>query len=363
LVMLASLYYEPLWIFYSGADTLTRINELHDRRIAVGIEGSDTRALAEPLLAANGLTGDNAALVPMSKSVALRALQSGEIQAAILLGGVQSPAVWEALHDPNLKLMSLSRADAYPRRFSYLSRLTLPPGTIDFALNLPAQEVNLIGTKAMLVARDGRHPALINLRTDAAHEIHRSPGLFELAGELPETAPVDLRVSTDADQHKRFGPGFLYRYMPFWVGAFVERAIVVLLPLAVVLVPLARPALLWRTGAARARCRDAQGRIADREVARRPRPDRARRGAHRHAGKVRERGAYAARAHRAGAPVRSGQTQRAGSGAPRNCADRLTGAADDGLARSSARDAARRQEPGIDHRNLIPRKARQSIAS
>ena len=36
LVMLASLYYEPLWIFYRDPATLSRINELAGRRTAVG---------------------------------------------------------------------------------------------------------------------------------------------------------------------------------------------------------------------------------------------------------------------------------------------------------------------------------------
>jgi hypothetical protein len=48
---------------------------------------------------------------------------------------------------------------------------------------------------------------------------------------------VDLRVSEYADQHKRFGPSFLYRYLPFWLAAVVERTIIVIVPLLVVLVP------------------------------------------------------------------------------------------------------------------------------
>src|SRR5208283_4050532 len=36
-VMLASLYYVPMWIFYSGADTLSHVSELRYRRIAVGV--------------------------------------------------------------------------------------------------------------------------------------------------------------------------------------------------------------------------------------------------------------------------------------------------------------------------------------
>ncbi len=55
LVMLASLYYEPLWIFYRGPATLTKINELHGKRMAAGVAGSGTRALVDQMLAANGL--------------------------------------------------------------------------------------------------------------------------------------------------------------------------------------------------------------------------------------------------------------------------------------------------------------------
>jgi len=116
--------------------------------------------------------------------------------------------------------------------------LTLPPGVIDFAQNVPEKEVALIGTKAMLAAREGLHPALVDLLVDAAHEIHGGQGFFEEADEFPGTTRVDLRVSPDAVQHKRFGPSFLYRYLPFWVATMAERAIIILVPLAAVLFPI-----------------------------------------------------------------------------------------------------------------------------
>jgi hypothetical protein len=114
----------------------------------------------------------------------------------------------------------------------------LPAGTIDLGANIPYQEVEMIGTKAMLIARDDFHPALINLLLDAAREIHDEQGYFEAAGEFPGIAPVDFRVSAHADEHKRFGPSLLYRYLPFWAATYVEKAIILLLPLMVVIVPL-----------------------------------------------------------------------------------------------------------------------------
>lgn len=255
LVMLASLYYEPLWIFYRDPATLTKVNQLHGKRMAVGVPGSGTRALVEKTLAANGLlmddglTRDNTEIVAIGGSDALGALKAGEVDAALFVGGSQAPAIQAALRDPGIKLMSLSDAAAYPRKFPYITKLTLPPGTIDLAINVPDREVEMIGSTAMLAARDDFHPALINLLIDAAREIHGEQGYFEAAGEFPGTAPAGLRVSPYADQHKRFGPSFLYRYLPFWVATFVERAIIVLVPLVVVLVPLLNflpQVLRWR---------------------------------------------------------------------------------------------------------------------
>jgi TRAP-type uncharacterized transport system substrate-binding protein len=238
LVMLASLYYEPLWIFYRDPNTLVHINQLFGKRIAAGVPGSGTRALVEPLIAANGLMRGNTELLAIAGSDALKALKAGEVDAAVYVGGAQTPTIQQALRDPTIKLMSIERAEAYTRRFPFINKLSLPAGTVDLAFNIPQSDTTLIGTKAMLIARDGLHPALINLLIDAAREIHGEQGYFEAAGEFPGTSPVDLRVSQYADQHKRFGPSFLYRLLPFWLAAFIERAIIVVLPSLVILVPV-----------------------------------------------------------------------------------------------------------------------------
>ena len=256
LVMLASLYYEPLWVFYRDPKVLTDLTTLHGKRIAVGAPGSGTRAFALQMLEQNGVVDgngigrDNTDVVATGGPDAVLALRAGEIDAALFVGGAETPAIQQALRDPAIKLMSLARADAYPRRFPFLTKLELPPGTIDFALGVPDRNVEMIATKAMLVARDGLHPALINLLLDAAREIHGEQSYFEAAGEFPGIARVDLRVSPDADQHKRFGSSLLYHYFPFWIAAILERAIIVLLPLVVVIVPvmnLLPQFLRWRT--------------------------------------------------------------------------------------------------------------------
>ena len=248
-VMLASVYYEPLWIFYRGKATLTQIDELRYKKIAIGGAGQGVRAFLDPLLAANNVTGFNSEFLALTNIEALRALQAGTIDAAAFVGGVQSEAIFQALHDTNLKLMSLARADAYPRRFPYVSKLVLPAGTVDLGLRIPAEDVTLIATDAMLVARPDLPSPIVNLLYEAAREVHSGQGYFEARHEFPNTDPEDLPVSVDADRHHRFGPSFLQRTLPFSMATYVERLIILLIPLVVLIVPLMNlvPQLLrWR---------------------------------------------------------------------------------------------------------------------
>jgi hypothetical protein len=195
------------------------------------------------------VTGFNSKLEPVGNVEALHALQEGRIDAAIFVGGVDSPAIFQALHDTDLKLMNFSRAEAYQRRFDHITKVKLPAGAIDFARDIPADDVTLISTEALLVARDDLPPAIINLLLEAAREAHSDQGYFEKPREFPNTDPVDVPVSVDADRHHRFGPSILHRYLPFFFATFVERLIILLVPLLVVIVPLFNvlPQLLrWR---------------------------------------------------------------------------------------------------------------------
>ena len=239
IVMLASIRYEPVWVFYRGDETLTRLDELRYTRLAVGRPGNGGRLIVEPLLQANNVTSSNTTLLPLGGVEALRALQSGNVDVAIFVGATTSPIIWQALHDDTLKLMSLADADAYARRFSYLTPLKLPSGTIDLGYRrIPPQPVALVATKTMLVARENLPSPLVDLLLDAAHELHSTQGYFEAAREFPSTSPVDLPVSVDADRHLRFGPSLLHRYLPFWVATLAERLVVVVLPLLVIFVPV-----------------------------------------------------------------------------------------------------------------------------
>ena len=248
-VMLASLYYQPLWIFVRRGESIDTLAALAGKKVSLGMPGSGTNVLGEPLLAANGVTEKNTNLVHVPTDRTQWMLHNGQVDVALLVGGVRMPAVAAALADPALDLVSLAHADAYPQRYRYLTRRTLYAGAISFVPSVPSQDVSLLATEAMLAARSTVHPAIINLLLETIRDEHDDQGYFETPGEFPNWEQVDLPVSQDAVRHKRFGPSPLYRYLPFWVATFVERFIIIVLPLLLVALPVAQqlPKVLnWR---------------------------------------------------------------------------------------------------------------------
>ena len=249
LVSLGGMYYEPVWVFYRSAATLDRLTQLKGRRIAIGPAGSGTRRLATALLAANGIPIPKGALSDLSGDAAAKALQQGRIDVAIFVASPRSQAVNTLLRDQRVRLMSYSRAEAYARHFPHLFAIVLPKGGIDLRQDIPPHDVHLVATTANLVVRDDLHPAIVGLLAAAATEVHGVPGLFQRKGEFPSTKDVDFPMSPEAEHYYKSGPPFLQRFLPFWAANFVDRMIVLLVPIIALLIPLVRllPSLYnWR---------------------------------------------------------------------------------------------------------------------
>jgi TRAP transporter TAXI family solute receptor len=251
LVGLASLYFEPLWVFVRGSAP-QRLTELAGRRLAIGPAGSGTRDLALTLLAANGIGDGDAAgtkLLPLSGSEAVSALNSDDIDALFRVSAMDGPGVHDLLTAPDISLMSFERAGAYVRRFRFLSNLTLPAGVLDLATNLPDRDVTLLSPMASLVARDDLHPALVDLVLSAASEIFGPGGVFEEPGQFPSPRYVEFPLSPDAKRYFDSGLRFLHRYLPFSAATIVGQLLVLILPLIAIVIPLIRvgpPLYRWR---------------------------------------------------------------------------------------------------------------------
>jgi len=240
LVTLAALYYEPLWVFYRGERELTLLTQLDGRRMAIGPEGSGTRALVRTLLA-ESKAGDGAGrLLPLGGEAAAEALKAGTVDAAMFVAGADAPYVQGLLRAQGVRLMSFGQAEALSRHFPYLAAVTLPRGVVDIAGDVPPQEVTLVATTAYLVAREDFHPALVAVLLDAVNRVHRGGGVFHHAGDFPAGRDGDFPLSQDAQQYFKSGPPLLQRYLPFWVANLIHRLLILLVPLVAVAIPVVR---------------------------------------------------------------------------------------------------------------------------
>jgi TRAP transporter TAXI family solute receptor len=249
LVSLGSIYFEPLWVFYRGREQLESLAQLKGKRIAIGAEGSGTRKLGLDLLEASGAARAPTRLSPLGGLAAVEALKAGTVDAIFLVGSANTGSVWVSFFTPGFKLMSFAHADAFVRRWPFLSKLVLPRGAIDLVRDIPAADVTLVAPVASLVAREDIHPALVDLLLETATEVHGAPGLFQRAGEFPNARQADFPLSAEAQRFYESGRRFLQRYLPFWAATLIDRMLVLLIPLFALAIPLSRilPSLYgWR---------------------------------------------------------------------------------------------------------------------
>lgn len=246
---LGSVYYEPAWIFLRQDLKIRDIADLHGQRVAVGPDGSGTRALALQLLSLNGVVLPPTQLLYLGAREAADKLKNAEADAAFIVSAPEAKVVQELLAAPGISLLSLDHAAAYILRFPFLTRLTLPRSTVDFISDIPPRNVSLIAPTTNIVGTEDLHPALAYLLLSAMKEVHGGPGWFQTQGKFPAPTDVDFPLSDQAERFYRSGVPFLYQYLPFWVANLVERLWVLVLPLVAVVVPMMKivpPLYAWR---------------------------------------------------------------------------------------------------------------------
>jgi len=248
---LCTLYLEPLWIFHRSDAPINSLLDLAGKRIATGEVGSGTQRLAQTLLHANGVqdaTGGTV-FVQQSQTRSIEMLTAGEVDAAFFVLAAKSPVISRLLGAGQLKLLSLSRAEAYAQRFPFLEHVVLPQGVVDLQRDLPHTDVHLIAPAANLVATPALHDAFIAVLLEAATEAHQTGGLVSSRGEFPSLHGVEFKPNSAARHYFKNGPSLFQKYLGFWLSSLIDRAKILLLPLFILIVPLiklAPPVYRWR---------------------------------------------------------------------------------------------------------------------
>lgn len=245
---LGSLFVEPIWLFYrDGAPrqpgrgkVLASLKDLTGLRVNVGSEGSGTPRLMERLLDVNRIDPQTLTLSHLEQTPAVVALLEGKIDALVLASAPESLLVQMLLQTPGIRLMDFGQSEAYARRFSFLTPVSLPRGVVDLARDVPTQDVRLIGTTTTLLATPDVHPALLQLFSQAALKLHSAAGWFSRANEYPQAAHTEYPLAREAERTLRNGMPLLQRYLNFSLANLLERMWLVLGIIVAVLLPLSR---------------------------------------------------------------------------------------------------------------------------
>ena len=238
-VSLGAVFYQEAWLFCRcRPEPGVGPGQWDGRRLSIGPEGSASRPLALRLLALNGIDAQRLHLFAYLPEQAGQALLAGQLDAVLIVSGWDAAVVQSLIRAPDIQLLGFPRADAYVALFPLLNKLVLPAGVADLAANRPPQDTPLIASKASLAVRNNLHPALQFLLWRAAVEVHGRPGVFQRVGEFPAPEELDLPISDAVRQFYRSGPSFLQRTLPFWLAEFVQRMLLLIVPIAGIVYPL-----------------------------------------------------------------------------------------------------------------------------
>ena len=248
LVSLGSVFYEPVWLYYrteaakkvSRDGVLTDLAQIRGMRVNVGARGSGIPGVVSRLLRANLMEREDIVRSNLDLTPSVVALLNGEIDVLALVSAPEAPMVQMLLQTPGIRLYEFAQAEAYARRYRFLSPVTLPRGVVDLSRRVPPQDIPLIAATCSLVAREDLHPALIQLFVQAAGRIHSGAGWISRAGEFPTAQNSEFPLARDAERYYRTGPPLLQRYLPFWLANVIDRMWVALFSIIVILVPVAR---------------------------------------------------------------------------------------------------------------------------
>jgi len=238
LLSLGRIDYQVLWLFYPADETFSDLTQLKGKRVALGPLGSGTRIVAEKILNVSGVTSENTTLLNLTPQEAISALDDRAIDALFLSFSPDSPMLHNMLENPNVRLLSITDAEALTRIFPFLARLVLPRGVLDYEKKIPANDVILIATTNIVLVRKETNPAIINLLAQTIAEVHGAPGVFQRIGEFPLQTDPEFPVADEALDFYKNGPSLLNRYLPFWVTNYVKRTIAVVFTTIAIIVPI-----------------------------------------------------------------------------------------------------------------------------
>ena len=237
---LASIYYEPLWLFYNNSLDIKYIKDLKNKKVSLGQEGSGTKNLSSQIVKLNGLNKDNTNLLYLSSKDSFEKIKQKKIDAAFFVVSQKSKLVKELLKDKSISALSFNRAKAYSKKLNFLHALTIYEGSINLQKNIPSKDFNLISTTATLVTNQNLPEELTRLLLKKVKQIHSEKSLFSNHGEFPNLNGITTKIDEEAKRYFKYGDTWLEEIFPYWIASTIDRLKILLIPLLTLLIPFAK---------------------------------------------------------------------------------------------------------------------------
>lgn len=250
---LAAVFPEPLLAF---ARVEAQVNgnpfSWTGKRVALGAQGSGTRAVVEQLAeisAAPALSNNTAPEAFLGGKAASEALLSGNLDLAFFVAPLSAPYLQALYDNPAIQLLPLDHGQALASQLHEAHYINLLSGSLRYHPAYPEAAVPLITLVTKLVAHDDLHPALVNRLVRAAKIVHAKRVSLVMSEPFPNTSLLDMPADVYAAKLLRDGFNPLEKTLPYWIVAQINRFAILLLPIIFLLLPLFKilPALLaWR---------------------------------------------------------------------------------------------------------------------
>ena len=233
---IASLYNEPIFVFYNKKINLKLLSDLKDKKVSLGTKGSGTYFISSKLIQINGLKEANLRPEFLSYSDSAKKLLSGELDAIFIMTSFENPIIKELISNKNIDLFSFDNYKSYKYHSIKLAHLTIPQGYYDIGKNIPDKEINLLNALATLSCNENLDPKLIESLLITVKELSEKQMDTSLSLEskeviFPSDKFLDLPIHSASELYFKDGPSFLTKYFSYGAALFISRLKYFLLPL------------------------------------------------------------------------------------------------------------------------------------
>ena len=242
LASLGSVAYEPLWLFYRAEVAVQRISDLAWLRVATGAKGTVVDYFARSLFELNGI-GDQVVIQPpegQTPEAVAKALIEGEIDAAFAVGLPATAVIKDLLGNEDIGVLSFERADAYQALDPGITKLVVPQGIFDLAINSPPEDLVLLAATTNLVTLDSFYSGAVPLLLRAAADADDQRRITAAGVNFPSPENASLPLKRAAGRYYDQGEKGLSKFLPYKVTRWLNHLGFVVLPLLVLAVALVK---------------------------------------------------------------------------------------------------------------------------